>query len=108
MVFAALTAALFHRLSGQERLILGTLNAKPSRPEGAPLIRLFPSHPPTATRPEVAPLIGFSLTQLPLAIDLSGDPTFRELLGRVRTVALGAFAHQHLPVGKLAEALHPQ
>ncbi|MEA2604413.1 MAG: hypothetical protein QOF89_5405 [Acidobacteriota bacterium] len=89
MVFTALTAALFHRLSGQERLILGTLNANRSRPE-------------------VVPLIGFFLTQLPLAIDLSGDPTFRELLARVRTVALGAFAHQHLPFGKLVEALQPE
>ncbi|HEX4965503.1 MAG TPA: amino acid adenylation domain-containing protein [Thermoanaerobaculia bacterium] len=88
MVLTALTAALFSRLSGQERLITGTLNANRSRPE-------------------VEPLIGFFLTQLPLGIDLAGDPTFRELLGRVRAVALGAFAHQHLPFGKLVEALQP-
>jgi amino acid adenylation domain-containing protein len=89
MVVTALAAALFHRLSGQERLITGTLNANRSRPE-------------------VEPLLGFFLTQLPLGIDLSGDPAFRELLGRVRTVALGAFAHQHLPFGKLVEALQPE
>ncbi len=89
MVLTALAAALFHRLSGQERLITGTLNANRSRPE-------------------VEPLIGFFLTQLPLAVDLAGDPTFRELLGRVRAMALGAFAHQHLPFGKLVEALQPE
>ncbi|HYX26353.1 MAG TPA: condensation domain-containing protein, partial [Thermoanaerobaculia bacterium] len=89
MALTALAAALFQRLSGQERLIAGTLNANRGRPE-------------------VEPLIGFFLTQLPLAVDLAGDPTFRELLGRVRAVALGAFAHQHLPFGKLVEALQPE
>jgi amino acid adenylation domain-containing protein len=89
MLVASLTAALFHRLSGQDRLITGTLNANRSRPE-------------------VAPLLGFFITQLPLGIDLSGDPSFRELLARVRTVALGAFTHQHLPFGKLVEALQPE
>jgi amino acid adenylation domain-containing protein len=89
MAILALCAVQLHRLSGQERLIAGTINANRSRPE-------------------VEPLFGFFVTQLPLAVDLSGDPTFRELLGRVRTAALGAFAHQHLPFGKLVEALEPE
>ncbi len=89
MLLTALAATLFHRLSGQDRLIAGTLNANRSRPE-------------------VAPLLGFFITQLPLGIDLSGDPSFRELLARVRAVALGAFTHQHLPFGKLVEALQPE
>jgi len=89
MLLTALAATLFHRLSGQDRLITGTLNANRSRPE-------------------VEPLLGFFITQLPLAIDLSGDPTFRELLARVRAMALGAFTHQHLPFGKLVEALQPE
>ncbi len=89
MALLALSSVLFHRLSGQERLIVGTINANRGRPE-------------------VEPLLGFFVTQLPLAVDLSGDPPFRELLGRVRTAALGAFAHQHLPFGKLVEALQPE
>ena len=43
-------------------------------------------------------LIGFFVNLLVLRTDLSGNPTFRELLGRVRQVALGAYAHQDLPL----------
>jgi non-ribosomal peptide synthetase component F len=56
---------------------------------------------------ELENLIGVFANQIALRADLSGGPTFRELLRRVRQVVLGAYAHQDLPFEKLVGALLP-
>ena len=87
-VLLAGLAVLLHRYTDQVYVVVGTTVA--NRNLG-----------------ELRGLMGFFANTLALRTDLSGDPTFREVLGRVRTEVAGAYAHQDLPFDRLVEELRP-
>jgi non-ribosomal peptide synthetase component F len=91
-LFMTLLAAwqmLLHRYSKQEHFVVGANVAN-------------------RNRAETEGLIGFFVNMLPLRANLAGDPTFLELLERVKKVCLGAYAHQDVPFDKLVKELQPE
>ncbi len=89
MTLLAAFQTMLYRYANQDDILIGTPIAN-------------------RTSTETEGLIGLFVNMLVMRTDLSGNPTFRELLGRVREMALDAFAHQDLPFDKLVEELQPE
>ncbi|MDZ4343688.1 MAG: amino acid adenylation domain-containing protein [Candidatus Binatia bacterium] len=89
MTLLAAFQSLLNRYTGQTDIVVGTPIAG-------------------RTRLEVEKLIGFFVNTLVLRADCSNDPTFRELLDRVKQKAVDAYAHQEVPFEKLVEELQPE
>jgi non-ribosomal peptide synthetase component F len=89
MTLLASFKTLLYRYSEQEDIVVGTAIAN-------------------RNRSETEALIGFFINTLVLRTDLSGNPSFRKLMQRVRETTLGAYVHQDLPFEKLVEELQPE
>ncbi|HLX78422.1 MAG TPA: amino acid adenylation domain-containing protein, partial [Acidimicrobiales bacterium] len=89
MTLLAAFSALLARYSPQDEFVIGTPIAN-------------------RNRVELEELIGFFANTLALRVDVGGNPSFRELLGRTREAALRAYANQELPFEKLVAELNPQ
>ena len=88
MILLAAFQTLLYRYTGQDDIIVGSPIANRGRTE-------------------VEELLGFFINTLVLCTDFSGNPTFQELLARVRETCLQAYAHQNLPFERIVEELQP-
>ncbi|KAF0250423.1 MAG: Non-ribosomal peptide synthase, partial [bacterium] len=86
MLFLAVWKVLLYRYTGQEDVVVGTTVAN----------RHFP---------EMENVLGLFINSLPLRTDLSGNPSFKQLVSRVQEVCIEAYAHQAIPYEKLLEHL---
>nr|QEO74439.1 phosphopantetheine-binding domain-containing pro [uncultured bacterium] len=88
MVLLAAFDAFLARITGQHDIVVGSPIAG-------------------RNRPEIEGVIGFFVNTLAVRVDLAGDPSFAEVVRRVRRAALGAYAHQELPFDRVVEDLQP-
>ncbi|NEP87682.1 MAG: amino acid adenylation domain-containing protein, partial [Okeania sp. SIO2C2] len=88
MTLATAINILLYRYSSQEDIVIGTVTSQ-------------------RNRPELQGVMGDFLNTLVLRSDLSGNPSFRELLKRVRNVILSAYANQDVPFEQVVNAVHP-
>jgi amino acid adenylation domain-containing protein len=93
-------ATLYMTLLGAFQVLLGKYAGSEDVVVGSPIAG--------RTRGEVEELIGFFVNTLVLRTDLSGDPSFRDVLRRVRDLTLGAYEHQEVPFEKLVAELQPE
>jgi fengycin family lipopeptide synthetase B len=89
MTLLAAFQTLLYRYTGREDIVVGSPSAN-------------------RNRSEIENLIGFFVNTLVLRTDFSGNPTFLELLRRVRRVTLGAYAHQDVPFDRIVDELNPE
>jgi amino acid adenylation domain-containing protein len=89
MVMLSVFAALLHRSTGRDDILLGLPSANRGRIEGEGLM-------------------GFFVNTIPVRIDFTGDPPFEELLDRVRRASLDAYDHDKLPFERLVHELRPE
>ncbi len=85
---AAACSVLLERLSGAEDMVLGTVVAN-------------------RTRLEQEDVLGLFVNTLPLRVQLTGDPTFAQLVARVHGLAINAWEHQEIPFEQVVEAINP-
>ena len=89
MTLMAGLVGLLQRYTGQDEFIIGSLTSG-------------------RNRAELEKVVGYFVNSLPLRIDVSGDPTFRELQTRVRSVVLNGLAHENIPFLRLVEEVRPR
>ncbi len=89
MALVAAQSVVLSRRSGQDDIVIGCPVAN-------------------RNRAEVQSLIGCFVNELPLRMDTSGGPSYRDLLRQAREVCLGAYANQDVPFEKIVEAVNPE
>ncbi len=89
MTILAAFVTLLYRYSNQDDILVGSPMAN-------------------RNRPEIEPLIGYFVNTVVLRNQLTGNPSFSEVINRVRTVAMDAHVHQDVPFEQVVEALQPQ